>query len=322
MTCNGFILEFSLATMPSILVLPDGMRVDIKTDETILQACKRVGMPITHICGGKARCSTCRVHVLEGLDHCEPRTVKECAMAERLGFGPELRLACQTRVRGDIRLRRLVLDASDIELTNQARADAVATHIGEERLVAVMFADIRDFTSMAEALPAYDVIHFLNRFFREMTKAVESHGGVVSNIVGDGMLSVFDLECTQAASVIDAGMDMLSRVDGSLSAYVRAIYGRELRVGLGAHCGEVIIGRLAGSTCSLAAIGDTVNVASRIEAANKQLGTRFLISSDLHALAKCQIRSRLHRGVNLPGKAGSCILHEVQGWRKSYPRDE
>lgn len=240
-------------------------------------------------------------------------------MAERLGFGPELRLACQTRVRGEIRLRRLVLDAEDIELTNQTREGAVATHIGDERLVAVMFTDIRDFTSMADALPPYDVIHFLNRFFREMSQAIESHGGVVSNVIGDGMLSVFDLECTPAASVIAAGLDMLSRVDGSLSAYVRCIYGRELRVGLGAHCGEVIIGRLAGST-ALAAIGDTVNVASRIEAANKQLGTRFLISSDLHSLAKSQIRTRRHCGVNLPGKSGSCVLCEVKGWRKGYPR--
>src|SRR5438132_14384664 len=96
--------------MPFLEILPDHRTCEISSDESILTASLRAGIPHTWVCGGHARCSTCRVLVLDGLEHCVTRTTQEQVLAERLIFGPGIRLACQTRVTGDVKLRRLVLD--------------------------------------------------------------------------------------------------------------------------------------------------------------------------------------------------------------------
>src|ERR1041384_6824501 len=106
--------------------------IEAEPNETILQASLRAAIPHAHACGGHARCSTCRVQIVEGLDRCAPRNDKENELATRLHFSPEIRLACQTTVNGDVKLRRLVLDEEDIELTDQKRAGALPPSRGGE----------------------------------------------------------------------------------------------------------------------------------------------------------------------------------------------
>ena len=114
--------------MPLLEIFPDHRTCEIAVDETILAASLRVGIPHTSVCGGTARCSTCRVLILEGVEHCAARTPEEQTLAERLSFGPGIRLACQTKLSGNAKIRRLVLDQEDVELTNQTdRSDSGAT---------------------------------------------------------------------------------------------------------------------------------------------------------------------------------------------------
>ena len=99
--------------MPHINFLPDKKEVEVDEGETILLAGLRANIPHAHICGGGARCSTCRVIILEGLENCAPRNPEEQAIAEMLRFDPKVRLACQTVVNGNIKLRRLVTDVNE-----------------------------------------------------------------------------------------------------------------------------------------------------------------------------------------------------------------
>src|SRR5437867_12525205 len=99
--------------MTQLKILPDNQAVAIGSEETILQASLRAGIPHTHACGGHARCSTCRCLIVAGLEHCARRNGPEQLMAERLNLTPQIRLACQTRVTGDVSVRRLALDAAD-----------------------------------------------------------------------------------------------------------------------------------------------------------------------------------------------------------------
>src|SRR5262245_23331895 len=105
--------------MACISCLPDEQSLNIQSAETILQASLRGGIPHTNVCGGHARCSTCRVLILEGLEHCAPRNAREQALATRLGFDSSIRLACQATITGDVTLRRLVLDDEDVAVTSQ-----------------------------------------------------------------------------------------------------------------------------------------------------------------------------------------------------------
>src|SRR5216110_3357440 len=144
-----------MITMPALEILPDQCVCEIGCDDTILAASLRAGIAQTCVCGGNARCSTCRVLILEGIEHCSERTAKEQLLAERLAFAPEIRLACQTRVTGNVKLRRLVLDDEDVQLTNQierggSESVAAIAPAGEERSMVILFVDIRDFTGFAE----------------------------------------------------------------------------------------------------------------------------------------------------------------------------
>src|SRR4051794_1687490 len=120
--------------MAKITSLPDDIEFDARPGETLLEAALRAGLPLTHACGGRAKCSTCRVRVLSGLDGCPSRTEAERTLAERLGLDDEVRLACQVQPAGDLRVRRLVVDEIDLLMASQLDR-STATRVGEVREV-------------------------------------------------------------------------------------------------------------------------------------------------------------------------------------------
>jgi adenylate cyclase len=302
--------------MSRIFFVIEDRAAEAAADETILQASLRAAIPHAHACGGNARCSTCRVQVVEGLAYCAPRNEREAELAARLHFSSEIRLACQTTVQGDVTLRRLVLDAEDIKLTAQS-ADAPAP-IGEEKKLAILFADIRGFTPFAERLLPYDVVHVLNRYYYEVGRAITAHGGRIDNYMGDGLLALFGVDDTGEAArrAVAAALEMIAAVE-HLKPYVEMIYGKSFEIGIGIHYGEVIVGAIgAPGMKRVTVIGDSVNLASRIESATKRVGARLLISeAALEELDDAIIPGPSHR-VHLAGKSGEYLLYEVAGLKR------
>ena len=301
--------------MPRIHYLPDEKEVEADPVETILQVSLRAEIPHTHVCGGHARCSTCRVLIVEGIEHCAPRNSKEQLMAERLAFGPIIRLACQTTLTGNVKLRRLVLDDEDTALVDQSKPGATVSSVGDEKRIAILFADIRGFTPFAELLPPYDVIHVLNRYFQQMSHVIDRFGGYIDNYMGDGLMALFGVENPDGAALraVRAGLEMLEALE-RLKPYLQTVYGRSFEIGIGVHYGEVVVGTVgAMNRQRVTAIGDAVNLASRIEAANKLAGTKFLISEQTYK----QVTGRAHVNqalrLSLPGKSGQYTLFEVVG---------
>ncbi len=299
--------------MAKLHVRPDETVVQLGTDETILDASLGAGIPHTHVCGGQARCSTCRVLVLDGLECCPPRNEREARIADQLNFGPELRLACQTVPTCDVTVRRLVLDPVDTELADQLNARGAAEAVGQEREIAVVFADLRDFTSFSERLLPYDVIHLLNRYFYEMGRATRRHDGRIASLTGDGLMAIFDVEDAPAAAdrAVSAALSMQAALD-ELNPYVASLYGRTLRMGIGVHYGPAIVGALGvGEERTMTAIGDTVNTASRIEGATKDLNAGILMSEPAFRQLTLEIRTERHTGIRLSGKGDGHVLYEI-----------
>jgi adenylate cyclase len=243
---------------------------------------------------------------------------RPCSLASRLHFAPQIRLACQTVVTGDVTLRRLILDDVDINITSQIREGALITDVGEDTELAVLFADIRDFTPFAEALPPYDVIHVLNRFFSQMGRAITQHGGHIDNYMGDGLMALFGLpgetgEETAALRAVRAGLAMLDEME-SFKRYLQNIYGGSLEIGVGIHYGDVVVGSIGSEQLMrVTAIGDTVNIASRVETANKQAGTKFLISPSTFERVADVVTIGRTISINLKGTSGETVLREVIG---------
>ncbi|MEG4286452.1 adenylate/guanylate cyclase domain-containing protein [Microcoleus sp. A006_D1] len=303
--------------MPQIHYLPDDRTIEIDDNDIILEASLRAGIPHTHICGGSARCSTCRVLIVEGLEFCSPRTSPEEDLAKKLHLEPEIRLACQTQVAGGkVILRRLAIDSEDLESFNDEIAgNLISAPVGQEKKIAILFADIRGFTAFAESLLPYDVIYILNRYFQKMGYAINRNGGMINNYMGDGFMALFGLENPDRAAeqAVRAGVEMLEELE-KLNPYFETLYSHRLRIGIGIHCGLVVVGNLgAEQNQSVTAIGDAVNFASRIEAANKQVGTSLLISEETYQEIKDLAIVNQRVSVQIPGKSGEYPLYEVVG---------
>ncbi len=302
--------------MALVSFLPDGRSIEVDPASTLLEASLASGLPHAHACGGKGRCSTCRVAVLEGAAACDPPGEVERAMAEAISMPTGLRLACQTRVHGEgLVVRRLVLDEADVEITSRLANMGSPQAVGDERRVAILFADLRGFTAFSNSLPPYDVVHVLNRFHAAMGPIVEAHHGAIDNYTGDGFLALFGVTepCRACHEAIVAGLEMLRAMD-PFRDYVRAIHGRTLDLGLGLHHGTAVVGAIGmPGRRRVTAIGDAVNFASRIESANKELGTRFLVSPEVAAAVGDHARFRPQRPIEIKGRPGPHVLLEVVG---------
>lgn len=303
--------------MPEIFIWPDEISIPLELQRAnLLEIALDAGVGLAHLCGGLARCSTCRVRILEGEDSLSERTEKESAMAAKLDFPDEIRLACQTEVSGSVRLWRLVLDKIDVEMASQVGGGQYVGSVGREiGHAAVMFADVAGFTTMSESLPPYDVVHILNRFFSRAETAVEAQGGRVDNYMGDGLLAVFgiDDDTNPALAAVRAGI-MLLDVAADMHDYVRPIYGHAFRVRVGIGLGEAIFGLMGGETSAReTVIGDVVNTASRLESANKTTGTNMLVTEDVMTQTVDQIKYGRRFDLDLPGKDGHVASYEVVG---------
>jgi class 3 adenylate cyclase len=153
---------------------------------------------------------------------------------------------------------------------------------GTEQHVTVMFVDIRSFTARTAKLKPHDAMSLLNRFLNAMVEVVEiEHGGMINKFLGDGFMALFGVDSGQrdhADKALAAGHDLERRLERLNSDLTRR--GEEaIRIGIGINSGRVIVGSIGSpERMEFTVIGSAVNIASRIEALNKRLGTTLLLS--------------------------------------------
>lgn len=306
--------------MPYIHYLPDEKRIEVDEGEIILEASLRFKIPHTHVCGGLGRCSTCRVLVVEGLENCGERSSAEIAISQQLHFTPAMRLACQTQIFDDVTVRRLAIDTEDLDIINdEMRGKVIPNTIDKEKQIAILFADIRGFTSFSEKVLPYDVIYVLNRYFRKMGRVISRYDGMINNYMGDGLMALFGLEDSQQAAeqAVRAALEMVEAME-QFNPHLEMLYQQRLNIGIGIHYGSAVIGEVGASDNKrVTAIGDAVNLASRIESANKLISSTLLVSESIYQQVREQVVINQCHQVKLPGKSGEYRLYEVVGM--SFP---
>jgi adenylate cyclase len=247
---------------------------------SVLEASRSAGIPHASVCGGRGRCSTCRIRLGDGAERQPPPSADEARVLKRIGANASVRLACQLRPSHDLTVVPL-LPASAGPGDVRVRVDPGQ---GVEREIAVLFADIRAFTRMAEGRLPYDVVFVLNQYFKAMGQAIEDQGGRVDKFIGDGIMALYGIDqepevaCRQAL----AGAHAMALALEQLNDHLAHDLTEPLRVGIGLHVGPVILGQMGhGRATSLTAIGDTVNVASRLETLTKEFGVQLVVSARL-----------------------------------------
>lgn len=151
----------------------------------------------------------------------------------------------------------------------------------KETTATVLFTDIRGFTTLSERLSPIQVVTFLNQFLDEMTEAVMDHQGMLDKYIGDAVMAVFGVPLERpdhADAALRAALDMRSRLE-KLNKEMHAAGLPSLSIGVGLHTGPLVVGAIGSrKRQDYTVIGDTVNVAARLESLNRQLETDILLS--------------------------------------------
>ena len=290
---------------------PDNISTEISTDESILTAALRNGINHLHACGGSARCSTCRIQFVSGLENCNPRNELELKLADTHNFSDDVRLACQTTITGNVDIRRLLVDIEDLKFStlNHKKLGPIGSH----RKVAILFADIQGFTPMSERMQSYDVMYVLNKYFDFAGKIINANGGEINNYIGDAFLAIFGLDDAgdEVFRAIKSGLE----IQDNLITFAKTIevnFNEEFKVRIGIHYGDAIIGMLGSrGTERLSVIGDTVNTAARVEAANKESDTFMLVSETAYEEVRDRVEVHDYIRVKLKGTSERSSLYEI-----------
>jgi adenylate cyclase len=262
----------------------DGTEVLIHRGWSVLDASRHAGIPHASVCGGRGRCSTCRVRVAGDPKLLPPPARLERRVLERIGASPNVRLACQLRPQSDV----LVTPLLPASVRAHALHPESSSRGGQEREIAVLFADLRGFTRIAENRLPYDVVFILNRYFEAVGSAVALSGGLANQYTGDGVMALFGIEaepqvaCRQALVAAGAMVNRVTELGRALSGEVET----SLRIGIGVHTGRVVVGEMGyGETRYLTAVGDAVNTTSRLENATKEYDCELVVSEEVFARA-------------------------------------
>ena len=280
---------------------PGGRVVAIDPGTSILEASRSAGIPHVSVCGGRGRCSTCRVQIIAGLEGQPEPEGRERMTLKSISAGPDVRLACQLRPTRDITVVQLV-DAGDVKRLVAPAKDSAA---GQERMVAALFCDLRGFTQLSERKLPYDVVFLLNRYFATVGEAVGGSGGVIDKFIGDGAIALFGLEtsypqaCRQALQAAVKLGEGIERLNESFRSELDA----PLRIAIGLHAGPAIVGEMGhGKVSSVTAIGDTMNTASRLEGLAKSRNVQLAVSADLVRIAGVVIPEHASESIDIRGR--------------------
>ena len=270
----------------SITVSYPGRKVHTPRGLTILETSMRYNVPHASVCGGKARCSTCRVRVISDRAALPPPTGRESFVLARVGAAanPAIRLACQLRPKADVAVIPLLpanIGADFVRNRNRV-------HIGEEHYVVSMFIDMRGSTRLAETRLPFDTVFLINRFLEAASQAVVDSGGQPNQFVGDGLLALFGLDCDSATAcrqAIRAAASVASNVE-YMNHELASELQQPVQFGIGIHGGEVIIGDIGFRDHTVfTALGDPVNVAARLQDMTKAHNCSVIISEEVYRRA-------------------------------------
>jgi adenylate cyclase len=294
----------------------NGRTVRVPKGLSVLEASLRHNVPHASVCGGRARCSTCRIRIIGDCGDLPEPSQREAFVLGRVGTAdPSIRLACQLRPTTDLSFFQLFLPH-----TMSANSHASnPTGIGQERYLVSLFVDMRGSTQLAEKRLPFDTVFIVNRFLAAVSQAVLESGGRPNQFVGDGMLALFGLatgrqeacrQALRAAAMIAANVDELNQ-------FLNHDLREPIRFGIGIHGGEVIVGDIGyRDHMVFTALGDAVNVAARLQDMTKSLACEAIISDEVRATAGLSAAALPAQEVTIRGRNEPMIVRTVADTRK------
>jgi adenylate cyclase len=251
-----------------------GRTVRVPRGWSVLEASRSFHLPHASMCGGRARCSTCRVRVTAGEEFCSAIGKDEAATLHRIGVSSDVRLACQLRPSGNVSVVPLVQTERPIYRTTAPQRTS-------EHEIVVMFCDFLNRDKLAREQLPQDLLHLLTLYGDALGNAIRAADGTVISIGPDGVGALFGLELEPARAARRAlrAASAIERVISDLDHRLGREHNRKIDVAVSIHTGRAVVGEV-GSTDPPAtiAVGEAVDVINELRKAATDRGKSFAIS--------------------------------------------
>jgi adenylate cyclase len=290
---------------------PNGRRQTVPVGFSVLEAGRMANIPIANICGGRGRCTLCRVRLIGACDLPPPSSMEE-RILRGLGADPAtVRQACQIRPASDISVVPLVSAGAAGSLLRRRRS-AVTPH---ERFLVFVFVDMRNSTQIAASRPPFDAMFILGRFVNAVSEAVVEAGGQPSEFRGDAVVAVFGQRsdartaCRQAL----ASLQLIARNLGRLSELLWNDIGGPLHYGIGVDGSRTVSGEIGfGEHTTVTAFGDALSVAARLQDVAKDLACVAVVSEAVMRLGEIDATSFPRHTAELRGFEQPVPVHLIR----------
>jgi adenylate cyclase len=277
----------------------------------VLEASRAARIPHASVCGGRARCSTCRVRVIAGGGGIPAPSAVEQAVLDRIRAGPLVRLACQLRPQGDISVVPLLppaWSASKVRTSTLPRP-------GEERFIVVLVVDMRNSTRLAETRLPFDAVFIIERFINAISAAVTAAGGVANHFTGDGLMATFGLGCDPGLACRQA-ISALGLIGHNVAALNRALaaeMAEPIAFGVGVHGSSAVVGEIGYAQSRVfTTLGDAANVAARLETACKDLLCEAVVSQTVLDLSGCPTGLFTRHDLTVRGRGAPLVVYSIE----------
>jgi adenylate cyclase len=293
------------------LLYPNGAVACVPRGFSILEASLRANIPHASICGGRARCSTCRIRVIGEMRELPPPGEVEQAVLRRIRAGPSVRLACQLRPLSDLAVVPLV--PAQISLAEMRRRTVARG--GQERYIVVLVVDLRGSTQLPLRQLPFDAVFAIGCFVEAVGRAIAETGGQPNQFTGDGLLAMFGIDCAPAQAC-RAALHAAAKVGANvaeLNAIMAAEWPEPIRFGIGIYGGEAIVGEIGyRDNMVFTAVGDPANLASRLEDHCKAFGCEAVIADAVCRASGLPLSDLPLRSVVLPGRSEPISVRTVE----------
>ncbi len=258
-----------------------GRTVRVPRGWSVLEASRSFHIPHASMCGGRARCSTCRVRVTAGEDDCPSAEAQERATLDRIGAPPDMRLACQLRPEADISVIPLMQTERPIYRLPPPQRNP-------EREIVVVFCDFLNRAELANDHMPQDLLYLLMRYLDAIGNAVRLAGGSLSSIRPDSVCALFGLECglAQAAHQALRAAGAIERSIADLNDRLGRQGDSKVRIAISIHAGPAAAGEIGASDPPLVmAVGEAIDAANELRKAAAAQGKPFAISKPVYTAA-------------------------------------
>ncbi len=293
---------FSWLAAPKVTIkYAGGPTVNTPIGPTLLEISRHNQVPHASVCGGRARCSTCRVRIEEGGENLAQAVFPESVTLAAIEAPANVRLACQIRPSKPLTVTRLL---RPVGTGPEAVGVQESNSSGTEKPLAILYVNMREFNDLTRTKLPYDVVFLLNQFFTAVGTAIRMQGGFIDKYVGDGVIAVFgqrqgvEAGCRQALRAIRAIDLALDHLNSAIGAEL----GRPVRIASGLHAGHLILGRMGyGTTVDLTVIGPAVKVALDLADVAKERDVQLVLSGDVARLAGWNPEAEILSSIEIRG---------------------